>query len=219
MGSWSGNGAAAAAVALVSCLCFSAASVGAIGANWGTQASHLLSPDSVVRMLKENGFQKVKLFDAEEGPMNALKKSGLEVMVGIPNELLYPIAASMKSAEKWVDRNVSHFLNDGVNIRYLVLAAFETLQLLITVSVLQLTHIDSDDWELVLRCCLSAYSGSDDLYLLLDFSLISDRGFTASLELWGNEAIFSWSLANNLSFYGSQTHTHTHKKKQLKLLD
>ncbi|GJM90171.1 hypothetical protein PR202_ga06428 [Eleusine coracana subsp. coracana] len=77
MGSWSGHGAAAAAVVLVCWLCFAAAGVGAIGANWGTQASHPLSPDTVVRMLKESGFQKVKLFDAEDGTMNALKKSGL----------------------------------------------------------------------------------------------------------------------------------------------
>ncbi|XP_062218170.1 glucan endo-1,3-beta-glucosidase 6-like [Phragmites australis] len=118
MGSWSGHGTAAVAVALVSWLCFAAAGVGAIGANWGTQASHPLPPDTVVQMLKDNGFQKVKLFDAEDGTMNALKKSGLEVMVGIPNDLLLTMATSMKAAEKWVDKNVSNFLNDGVNIRY-----------------------------------------------------------------------------------------------------
>ena len=121
MGSGSGHGAAAVAVALVSWLCFSSAGVGAIGANWGTQTSHPLPPDTVVRMLKDNGFQKVKLFDAEEGTMNALKKSGLEVMVGIPNDMLLTMATNMKSAEKWVDTNVSSYLNDGVNIRYLLL--------------------------------------------------------------------------------------------------
>ena len=121
MGSGSGHGAAAVAVALVSWLCFASAGVGAIGANWGTQTSHPLPPDTVVRMLKDNGFQKVKLFDAEEGTMNALKKSGLEVMVGIPNDMLLTMATNMKSAEKWVDTNVSSYLNDGVNIRYLLL--------------------------------------------------------------------------------------------------
>ena len=121
MGSGSGHGAAAVAVALVSWLCFASAGVAAIGANWGTQTSHPLPPDTVVRMLKDNGFQKVKLFDAEEGTMNALKKSGLEVMVGIPNDMLLTMATNMKSAEKWVDTNVSSYLNDGVNIRYLLL--------------------------------------------------------------------------------------------------
>lgn len=122
MGSGSGHGAAAAAaLVLVSWLCAAVVGVGAIGANWGTQASHPLPPDTVVRMLKDNGFQKVKLFDAEEGTMSALKKSGLQVMVGIPNDMLSTLASSMKAAEKWVDTNVSSYLNDGVDIRYLCL--------------------------------------------------------------------------------------------------
>ncbi|KAM7480901.1 hypothetical protein LguiB_005484 [Lonicera macranthoides] len=33
-------------------------SVGGIGANWGTQASHPLPPETVVRLLRENGIQK-----------------------------------------------------------------------------------------------------------------------------------------------------------------
>ncbi|KAH0653206.1 hypothetical protein KY289_030884 [Solanum tuberosum] len=31
-----------------------------IGANWGTQSIHNLPPDIVVKMLKDNGFQKLK---------------------------------------------------------------------------------------------------------------------------------------------------------------
>lgn len=69
-------------------------------------------------MLKGNGFQKVKLFDAEEGTMNALKKSGLEVMVGIPNDMLAMLATTVKAAERWVKANVSDYINGGVNIRF-----------------------------------------------------------------------------------------------------
>lgn len=142
---WSSRGAAAKAVALVSWLCIAAAGVGAIGANWGTQASHPLPPDTVVRMLKESGFQKVKLFDAEEGTMSALRKSGLEVMVGIPNDLLYTMATNMKSAEKWVDRNVSHFLNDGVSIRYRILICFRVVTSASDDSYCSSAHLRSDD--------------------------------------------------------------------------
>ncbi|KAJ3696286.1 hypothetical protein LUZ60_001663 [Juncus effusus] len=99
-------------------LCLLAISVSGIGANWGTQCSHPLPPDTVVKMLKDNGFQKVKLFDGEESSMHALKKSGLEVMVGIPNEMLLMLATSVKSAENWVSKNCSAFINSGVNIRY-----------------------------------------------------------------------------------------------------
>ncbi|XP_074564639.1 glucan endo-1,3-beta-glucosidase 6-like [Curcuma longa] len=94
------------------------ASVGGIGANWGTQTSHPLPPSTVVRLLRDNGFQKVKLFDADAGTMGALGKSGLEVMVGIPNDMLALLASSSKAAQNWVSSNVSAYINDGVNIRY-----------------------------------------------------------------------------------------------------
>lgn len=104
---------------VVCLLCFGGVSVvDGIGANWGTQTSHPLSPPIVVQMLKENGIQKVKLFDAEDGSMSALKQSGIEVMVGIPNDMLATLAGSVKAAENWVSNNVSSYINDGVNIRY-----------------------------------------------------------------------------------------------------
>lgn len=94
-------------------------SVGGIGANWGTQASHPLPPDTVVRLLRDNGIQKVKLFDADYDTLRALGKSGIEVMVGIPNDMLSTLAGSMKAAEKWVSKNVSaHISSSNVNIRY-----------------------------------------------------------------------------------------------------
>ncbi|XP_043713875.1 glucan endo-1,3-beta-glucosidase 6-like [Telopea speciosissima] len=103
---------------VVSLLCL-VVSVSSIGANWGTQATHPLPPDSVVGMLKNNGFQKVKLFDPEPGVLRALGKSGIEVMVGIPNEMLATLASSVKAAETWVEKNVStHITSNTVNIRY-----------------------------------------------------------------------------------------------------
>ncbi|KAG8373323.1 hypothetical protein BUALT_Bualt11G0012300 [Buddleja alternifolia] len=96
-----------------------ATAVGGIGANWGSQASHRLPPDIVVRMLRENGIQKVKLFDADYDTLKALGRSGIEVMVGIPNDMLATLAGSSKAAEKWVSQNVSHHLTaNNVMIRY-----------------------------------------------------------------------------------------------------
>lgn len=93
--------------------------VSGLGANWGTQASHPLPPETVVNLLRDNGFQKAKLFDADYGTLRALGKSGIEVMVGIPNDMLASMASSMKAAEKWVSQNVSqHIKNNNVNIRY-----------------------------------------------------------------------------------------------------
>ena len=89
-----------------------------IGVNWGTQATHPLPPSTVVKMLKDNGIQKVKLFDADNTILEALKKSGIQVMVGIPNDMLVTLANSVQAAEKWVAKNVSVYVsNGGVDIR------------------------------------------------------------------------------------------------------
>lgn len=103
----------------VICLLYLVNSVSGIGANWGTQLSHPLDPSIVVKMLIENGISKVKLFDADYDVLRALGKSKIEVMVGIPNEMLASLASSMKAAEKWVAKNVStHISTNNVNIRY-----------------------------------------------------------------------------------------------------
>ncbi|KAL5699723.1 glucan endo-1,3-beta-D-glucosidase [Ranunculus cassubicifolius] len=103
--------------------------VSSIGANWGTQVSHPVPAATVVRLLKDNGFRKVKLFDADYDTLKALGKSGLEVMVGIPNDLLATMATSVKNAEKWVSKNVStHITNNAVNIRYVAVGNEPFLQ-------------------------------------------------------------------------------------------
>ncbi|KAH7524294.1 glucan endo-1,3-beta-glucosidase 5 isoform X2 [Ziziphus jujuba] len=106
---------------LVSLLFFNVlvSTVFGIGVNWGTQATHPLPAPTVVKMLKDNGFEKVKLFDADPTILNALGKSGLQVMVGIPNDMLASLAGSVQAAENWVAQNVSSHINsNGVDIRY-----------------------------------------------------------------------------------------------------
>jgi hypothetical protein len=110
---------------------FSMGSVSGIGANWGTQTTHSLPAATVVKMLKDNGFQKVKLFDADSTILDSLKNSGMEVMVGIPNDMLYTMANSVQAAENWVAKNVSaHVSSNAVDIRYLPFAPLLFLQLL-----------------------------------------------------------------------------------------
>ncbi|XP_020240231.1 glucan endo-1,3-beta-glucosidase 8 [Cajanus cajan] len=89
-----------------------------LGVNWGTQATHQLNADTVVQMLKDNGIKKVKLFDAYESSMDALAGSGIEVMVGIPNNLLAEMN-DYDRALQWVKKNVTRYnFRGGVNIKY-----------------------------------------------------------------------------------------------------
>ncbi|OVA06227.1 Glycoside hydrolase [Macleaya cordata] len=90
-----------------------------LGCNWGTRATHPLPGDIVVRLLKDNGFDKVKLFEPDAEALRALGNSGIEVMLGIPNEFLAQLASSVRAAEDWVTQNVSSYISkNGVDIRY-----------------------------------------------------------------------------------------------------
>lgn len=92
--------------------------VSGVGVNWGTQATHPLPPSTVVSLLKDNGIEKVKLFDADSSTLKALGKSGIQVMVGIPNDMLASLANSLQAAENWVAQNVSsHLSSNAVDIR------------------------------------------------------------------------------------------------------
>ncbi|KAF3650367.1 Glucan endo-1,3-beta-glucosidase 5 [Capsicum annuum] len=100
-----------------------------VGVNWGTMASHQLSAESVVKMLKENGFDKVKLFEADEKILNALIGSDIEVMLAIPNYMLQDMSTDPGMAASWIDANVSAYAyTRGVKIRYVAVGNEPFLQ-------------------------------------------------------------------------------------------
>ncbi|KAI4335139.1 hypothetical protein L6164_013812 [Bauhinia variegata] len=87
--------------------------------NWGTRTTHPLPGNIAVKLLKDNGFNKVKLFEADPAALKGLGKSGIQVMVGIPNDLLASIASNVNAAVQWVSQNVSSYISkSGVDIRY-----------------------------------------------------------------------------------------------------
>lgn len=89
-----------------------------VGVNWGTMATHQLPPEKVVAMLKENGFRKLKLFEADERIMGALVGTRMEVMLAIPNFMLQQMSEDPSAAISWVQANISTYTFDGgVNIK------------------------------------------------------------------------------------------------------
>jgi hypothetical protein len=91
----------------------------AIGVNWGTISSHRLKPSTVVNLLRDNKISKVKLFEAEHDVLKALMGSGIQVMVGIPNEMLSLLGSSSVAADFWVRQNVSaYMIKGGADIRF-----------------------------------------------------------------------------------------------------
>ncbi|XP_010242326.1 PREDICTED: glucan endo-1,3-beta-glucosidase 8-like [Nelumbo nucifera] len=93
-----------------------------IGVNWGNIMSQPLHPTTVVRMLKDNGIKKVKLFDSDYRTVSSLAGSGIQVMVAIPNDQLQLFSNDYDSAKYWVEENItSHLYKGGVDIKYVAI--------------------------------------------------------------------------------------------------
>lgn len=92
---------------------------GGVGVNWGTLATHQLPAKNVVQMLKDNGFKKVKLFEANDEILEALTGSDIEVMLAIPNNMLGMMSLDPGAAVSWVEANVTAYAySGGVKIRF-----------------------------------------------------------------------------------------------------
>ncbi|XP_061338158.1 glucan endo-1,3-beta-glucosidase 5-like [Gastrolobium bilobum] len=90
--------------------------------NWGRIATQPLQGEIVVQLLKDNGFDKVKLFDADAEALKALANSGIQVMVGIDNGYLQSLGNNIKASDDWVAQNVSAYIKNGVDIRYVAVS-------------------------------------------------------------------------------------------------
>uniref|UniRef100_A0A5B6YRB0 glucan endo-1,3-beta-D-glucosidase n=1 Tax=Davidia involucrata TaxID=16924 RepID=A0A5B6YRB0_DAVIN len=98
---------------------FSEGALNGLGVNWGSQASHNLHPNIVAQLLKDNGISKVKLFDSDSWTVKAFAGTGIEVMLGIPNNQLKQFSDSLDHAKDWVKDNVTkHLYDGGVDIKY-----------------------------------------------------------------------------------------------------
>lgn len=97
---------------------FEVSSGDGVGVNWGTMSTHHLPADNVVQMLRENRFNKLKLFEADKKILDALIGSDIEVMLAIPNYMLLEMSEDPGAAASWVYANVSsYFYTGGVNIK------------------------------------------------------------------------------------------------------
>ncbi|XP_077215403.1 glucan endo-1,3-beta-glucosidase 8-like [Tasmannia lanceolata] len=100
-----------------------------IGVNLGKMATQQLPSNMIVEMLRENGFTKVKLFDADLDSMSPLAGKNIEVMVAIPNNMLQSISEDPGVADDWVQENVTrHTFPGGVNIKYVAVGNEPFLQ-------------------------------------------------------------------------------------------
>ncbi|KAG4178917.1 hypothetical protein ERO13_A10G073500v2 [Gossypium hirsutum] len=82
------------------------------GVNYGRIANNLPQPESVVTLLKAAKINHIRIYDADHGVLQAFKGSGIEIIIGLPNEYLKEISIGEDRAMNWVQENVQSFLPD-----------------------------------------------------------------------------------------------------------
>ncbi|XP_071689046.1 glucan endo-1,3-beta-glucosidase 3-like [Rutidosis leptorrhynchoides] len=82
---------------------------GSIGVNYGRIASDLPSAFKVVKLLKSQGIDRVKVYDTDPSVLRSLSGTGIKVTVNLPNELLYAAATKPSFSKVWIKRNVAAY--------------------------------------------------------------------------------------------------------------
>lgn len=88
------------------------ADAGSVGVNYGRVADNLPSASNVVKLLKSQGIDKIKVYDTDPAVLHSLAGSGIKVTVALPDNLLFAAARSQSFANVWVQRNVAAYHPD-----------------------------------------------------------------------------------------------------------
>ncbi|CAL9205717.1 glucan endo-1,3-beta-glucosidase 4 isoform X2 [Musa acuminata AAA Group] len=99
-------------------LLFANASGVYVGINIGNMVSNLPSAADIVSILKTQQIKHVRLFDANHQMLGALANTGIDVMLGVPNDQLLRIGNSRSEAADWINKNVAAFVPE-TNITYI----------------------------------------------------------------------------------------------------
>ncbi|KAB8106065.1 hypothetical protein EE612_040255 [Oryza sativa] len=81
-----------------------------VGINVGTDISNPPSASDIVSILKEKKIQHVRLLDSDHQMLSALANTGIEVVVGVPNDQLLRVGQSRSTAADWINKNVAAYI-------------------------------------------------------------------------------------------------------------
>ncbi|CAM6017202.1 unnamed protein product [Sphagnum balticum] len=77
-----------------------------IGINYGTVADNLLPPAQAVQLITSMKIGRVKIFNTQPAVLNALANTGIEVVLGLPNDAISAVALGAAAGEQWVVQNL-----------------------------------------------------------------------------------------------------------------
>ncbi|GLJ53989.1 hypothetical protein SUGI_1154600 [Cryptomeria japonica] len=114
-----------------------------VGVNIGTAVRDMPSATQVVALLKTQQIKHVKLYDADRGMLTALARTGIEVVVTVPNNQLLGIGQSNSTAANWVNKNVAAYVPEtnitGICVGSEVLSTLPNAALVL-VSAMKFVH-------------------------------------------------------------------------------
>ncbi|XP_021899230.1 glucan endo-1,3-beta-glucosidase 14-like isoform X2 [Carica papaya] len=84
--------------------------IGTYGINYGRIADNIPSPEDVVTLLRAAKIRNIRIYDADHSVLKAFSGTGLEIVIGLPNENVRDMSANASRAMSWVKENVQAFL-------------------------------------------------------------------------------------------------------------
>ncbi|KAL0929016.1 hypothetical protein M5K25_000955 [Dendrobium thyrsiflorum] len=97
---------------------FLIAGVESIGVCYGRDGNNLPSPSEVIDLYKSNNIRGIRLYDANNDALQALRGSNIPVIIDVPNSDVSSLASDSSAATTWVQNNIQAFSQD-VSFRYI----------------------------------------------------------------------------------------------------
>ncbi|KAL8095332.1 glucan endo-1,3-beta-glucosidase, basic isoform-like [Apium graveolens] len=89
-----------------------------VGVCYGTFSTSQPSAQEAVSLVQSVGIKRIRLYGPDHNALQTLKNTGIEVVLGVPNNELQWVAASQDNADQWIQGNVKNY--QDVNFRYIV---------------------------------------------------------------------------------------------------
>ncbi|KAL9234798.1 hypothetical protein vseg_009624 [Gypsophila vaccaria] len=89
-----------------------------IGACYGRNGNNLPSEQAVVNLFRSKGIARMRLYDPDQKTLQALRGSGIGLILDVPRNSLNTIGSDASAASRWVQTNVAPYASN-VNFRYI----------------------------------------------------------------------------------------------------